>query len=1437
MAMNVTMSTAEQTAIGTASEATKQVGKIIAGLLQTHNPEQFTSYGSSFEAVGKVFIQSLMTGAVLSTAAQGAGSAIGAATGKAKLALNRSQLEKLKGITPHEMLQKVQAHIDELPNTWEPEEPSSVAHDESGQVYIKTSVTKTGQLQMADIKNNPQSVIQEGLQAIYPEEKLLTPAEVAKGTGIYKPPAVLEAEKGNFAKEMPLSHLTSRLEKKEKPGYSIEKPLYPIDRENGVDTQHRSVVFRDEEGVAKGVLEIGIDPENGKPFAFTVSISPEYQRKGIATRLINLAKNKGYNIEPASGSELFTKEGYEFYKAREKEKSSGGKQLRLALQDWRHLNPTEVQGRLNQIASDIKALQKEEKRLEAEITIKEGTGQSSQKLIDKWRKVGNAIDGLESQKGILEEGLGTTITENNKNIQLKTRALVKVFDSLTATAERLQRTKEQMAQEQLKLPEVGFKKGAFSKEREIRKIQTGLINVVNASTEDPTIRAMVKQFVNKVTNEKQALVAIDKIKEQVLKQEEAKSNKLNEVDRIKTYNAVVKLIEGKRVTLQSGHPVAQFPQATINKLQTLKGFLKDKKSLNTFLEQTALEHGDKQIGDIPADVAFKLQLANMAKALHEGDALTRNVTAANIAQWVQDGEKVIADKKAELQVIKDSTLASAKQSLGVQKGQVKYTTSQIDQIKHSINDIGAQGFTWNTLTDLITPKDKNHALTKALDESESRHNYLASVKKTNLDMVSGIEGHMKASGFKGRLIQKVFEDNNTEVQITSTGRDGKLKTDKMTRGQMLDVALKAKDESLHPALKEGNGFTFPGEVDPGTSTIEQINDALTKDDHAQLNATAEFYQSYHPTINEVYSNKYGADLPMRDNYSPVTRKGYKVDAPYSQQGLQFSNLLPGSAKTRMDSKLPLQFHNPMEDAVHHVKQWEYFKAYTDLLDRTGHILTDTDIRTHVRENYGAGTLKVLDDFHERFIKNTPVPSAPGNGWWSAMRSDFSNAIMGFRANQFFTILPHGLNTWANYSPADILHGVTQTILHPVETDRVMKQSPVFEQRTREGTNFELESSMHHSGLFGNTIGKIFGVEPSLEDQKANSAIKRYMYAAHIGADVGIQRIFGAPIYHAEIKNGATPHQALIAAERAIEQTQPGHSVSQTPYVQTNPIAHTMLAQYTQHPSQVLGKSLVAVRDWQHNMNDPKAWMNLGGKLGALWVIPGALTAAARLAPLLLANPNQSEDSNKEAGFEAVGGALMGPLESEPIIGDIIHSIWFHAAKPLIGVDESQMGGLTRGNFASEIYDNTKTALKKWEKLGEPQDPTKLEDINKEEDSRVKAEIATSKAGSMALGIPNQLTVGPISAAHQASKGDIVGAGFALGGWSPSMLAKRIMPSDEETMRKEEKRIMDSIKGVQQSSAYDTIQEYLHGLFQHEKPPASTEETSPAVKAFMEEASK
>ncbi len=94
---------------------------------------------------------------------------------------------------------------------------------------------------------------------------------------------------------------------------------------------------------------------------------------------------------------------------------------------------------------------------------------------------------------------------------------------------------------------------------------------------------------------------------------------------------------------------------------------------------------------------------------------------------------------------------------------------------------------------------------------------------------------------------------------------------------------------------KGNGWTFTGETPQGTSFEEQIKSLMTNEDVAVAQAMLDFYQDYHARFNVPFREKYGVDLPMRENYSPLSRKGYQVDPGNS---FEFGSILPKAAITR-----------------------------------------------------------------------------------------------------------------------------------------------------------------------------------------------------------------------------------------------------------------------------------------------------------------------------------------------------------------------------------------------------------------------------------------------------------------------------------------------------------------------------------------------------------
>lgn len=1108
----------------------------------------------------------------------------------------------------------------------------------------------------------------------------------------------------------------------------------------------------------------------------------------------------------------------------------------------RVLNQTEANARLNQIESDARLLRKESSRLESQIRIKEKTGGGYQNLIDKWQNIGYTLDELDNEKTFIESGLGTTESEARKAGKVRINTLTKIFDKLEKTATRLteaqqtnnelkttlketqqqakrdikQTAKEQYAEGYSQGVDIGFNKGQLKAQRDIRNIRSTLKQMVREVTNDREIKQKVFQYIDTVTTAKQAQEAIATVKERVLNFEKAKAEEQNSKERQKVFDKVYKMVAGNQVKLQSGHPVSKMPQETVMKLKQLKFMLQKKENIDHVQQKFVEKYGETPLTELPDEAKDILQLTELARNLYSEDPLTQNIAASQVATWIYDGKRLLEEKRAELRTQKEQTLQVAQDSVGAHEVKRDYVGSATSRKKNSFKEFVNSWRTWNGLLDAISPKDQNHNITKLLDETSARGAFLQSVEITTQNMLKFIQDRMPEGV---NLLSKLRSEADTVYSIRYQMRDGSFRTENFTKPQILDLVMKSKDESLHEALTDtetGNGFTLPGQVQQGESTFEKFEALLDDGDRAIIQGLLDFYKEYHGSVSTAYRNKYGVDLPMRENYSPVNRLGYKVEAPFGENGLQMWSLLPGSSKTRQQSKLAVLPSNPVDAAMSHIKQWEYFQNYDQLITNMNHVLTDTAIRNHLRNEYGNGTVEIMDNFFERFVKNDPIPSDPQDSFWSALRTDISRSALGFRLSSMFTQLSSGTSMWENYSPVDIVKGMVQTILHPVETEQAMRGSAILRDRFKSGTTVDLQRALNSQGVFASTLAKLDPTgfienftTPDEQSKPFYDALNRAMFGAITMGDTMVARIFGGAVYHAELEKGATPQQAMETVERLMEQTQQSSSVSQTPVAMTNPTFNTLLGMFTQQPVQSFGRAMIHVQDFANGPKDLGAFMKLGHRIAVNWVVPGAMLGLVRTLPSWLLPQDDNDERERAQVWDIAGSAILGPTAGLPLIGDILQAIWFAAAKEAVGVDESKRSDFYGKNPLIElIYRKPYDAYKQWSKLSkQEEDIFSLPDLTADEASlmRDKAQLSTASALSSLLGIPNEFGSGGLSALDRLKEGDTAGAAMAMGGWSPGAVKQR--QGEEDSVFG-----ADPFKDLNKpETPYDMIKTYLNTL--------------------------
>lgn len=1102
------------------------------------------------------------------------------------------------------------------------------------------------------------------------------------------------------------------------------------------------------------------------------------------------------------------------------------------------MTPIEVQARKNQIASDLRTLRREELNLDAKFKQAEKTGRATDATLQKMETVLIAQEKLKFERELLESGLLDQESVAQESGKLRMSQISRLVSNVRKSAAKLSRQKEKLAgkiadlkqnaatakqtaadkanQKADKAKAAGERTGRFQENKGIRAMQDMLIQVINAATVDKNQRNELKATVNKVTNQQQFNKASQTIQGKIAKMDAANSKKRSDAIKNKIIGQIDKLLAVGDTKMSGGRLVnAKLDADTTAKLNLFKGYVKNNVQaalhvvdfMNRTVDvngvqtpySTLFATGQAHLID-PKDLS-DYQIAAMALNLNNKSEIELNIIKANIAQWVMDGRDTVAQKQDALRQQRLDEATIAEESTGADS----YTPyeGKPSTFKAAQENAEATAANWLNFDDLmkfISPQDPNHAIAQLLDPTEARRNYYTAQETVKLGAMQTLQNALIAAGSNQSIWDKMNEDTETEFQLDYEKKNGDRPKPKYTKAEIIDIWLKMQDEDLHDTMRDtdkGNGWTLTGDVAKGKSFEELIEASMTPEDFAVGNALLEFYDTYHARVNAFFREKYGVDLPKKDNYSPVARESYEV-VPGSKQAhdLMFTSIVPGSAKSRVNSLKALVPRNSFNLMNEHINAWEHFMAFDATLGTMKGVFSNSKINKTITQRHGYGTKAVIDGFIERFIQDTPMlDSQDGAGWlYRAMRADISKAALGLKQGyQMATQLSSGVALWADMDMADIGKGMIAYLKNAKETERVLRSSPILARRFREGNSVDIEGALRKNGIGAEVFSRLFGVEQLQLTPAKYDALTRLMFDGIRYGDAGVARMFGGPLYWAERAKGKSEQEALMAVERGMERTQQGDTVEQLPnFWANNPALYTLFGMFSLQPGQMMSHSMIAQRDLGNELAAAKfdarktsdAIDKFGKRALAYWLLPGLFFGVAKTLPALLMPPGgDDEERNREALYELASSSILGPISGAGLVGAMIEGVWFANAKPLFGLDKGHFTEhMGRNNLTKTYFDNPYAVYKAWEKLMSADDETEapsggdeLEEGTAVEDFLVKAGAGLAPAG----GYPAAAFNTPANLGTTLSAGDFIGAMFALQGWPKSALKTRLGSAQDE----------------------------------------------------------
>ncbi len=188
----------------------------------------------------------------------------------------------------------------------------------------------------------------------------------------------------------------------------------------------------------------------------------------------------------------------------------------------------------------------------------------------------------------------------------------------------------------------------------------------------------------------------------------------------------------------------------------------------------------------------------------------------------------------------------------------------------------------------------------------------------------------------------------------------------------------------------------------------------------------EWYPEYYHSVNEVFREIYGIDLPYNPMYTPLARvyeEGYVADDQLLTDSrgwfaaVRSKHLLSRTKNTRA-----LKNVGGDQMLIQHLVEMEHFKAWASTIRELRGVFGDSGVRTAIHQNFGTHMLQKVDEAINDMARGGIDPIHV-NGRLDKMRKNFTTAVLGLN----LTLIPKQIVSfpayWAEIPTTDFFGGV------------------------------------------------------------------------------------------------------------------------------------------------------------------------------------------------------------------------------------------------------------------------------------------------------------------------------------------------------------------------------------------------------------------------------
>ena len=767
---------------------------------------------------------------------------------------------------------------------------------------------------------------------------------------------------------------------------------------------------------------------------------------------------------------------------------------------------------------------------------------------------GMTMDEAADQIGISEAELSSYL----KNIDSQADRLIETIKENKA---KFKKKKEiTILKQKVKDIERGIKEGKVLAKKEVKEIQSGIIDFIKKSDLELADQAKFLSTIKNIQTQEQLSKRIGEIIDRVESLEEKATKR--------TLKAKIsKALKQSKPKKQAGKPIGKFGADVQVIMDIARRSLKlNKEQAKIQLDANLAKHQDK--GTTPTiEEAIQNRILNikanfetltseeLKETLDDIEAIQGAGKAGQLLDLFERQEKNAENREKAINV-----LTGGKE---ISKSKAEVRTDADKNFLTRIKQFGRSMSSWNDIMDMLSVKDKTSQI------GESELNKMTQVRQTEQKEKGGVrksvekvsDVYMKAYDLKTnrQLIRKMNEDSAVIPLGTFIDSEGVAVSLDMSRAQLRKRWMELQDPTLRDTFTEGMSYT--------EEMINAIENEMSADDMDFANAQLKFYQDYYDSVNEVYKKIYGINLPKNMFYSPITRVVNELGDTdtFFQEQVHRASVTSGSLKSRVENVRPIDVKSDIEVLQRHIIEMEHFKAWAEQIRDLRAIFNNPEIRQTIESLHGRTILEVTDDFIEDFAaggRNKSTGFAALDRVLNGFRIRFTQSALGLKISLLPKQMVSTIAAMDYVSPIEFTRGLVNFWAHPIQNVKDVTESELWKERGMSVTR-DIKDAMQS--------------EEFSAFKKAPNFLNSLMLATKIG-DKGAIFVGGWTVYQAELRKTGSKEKALDAFEKFASETQQSADLSQQSQFQRGNSFTKLFTMFTSSQNQYFRKELGAIRN-------------------------------------------------------------------------------------------------------------------------------------------------------------------------------------------------------------------------------------------------------------------